>query len=69
MPSNRLAFLSVAVGCALLGWATAGVAAIGSGLPRGPARSTEPAITQQQVDLTPDERRHDHGRAHGRPGV
>jgi hypothetical protein len=58
MPSNRLAFLSVAVGSALLGWATAGVSAIGSDLPA----KTTPAQTQQ-VDC-PHHGHHDH-----RPGV
>jgi hypothetical protein len=58
MPSNRLAFLSVAAGSALLGWATAGVSAIGSDLPKTPT----PAVTQQQLDVP----HHGH---HGRPGV
>jgi hypothetical protein len=59
MPSNRVAFLSVAVGSALLGWATAGVSAIGSDLPK----TTVPAVTQQQPDVP----HHDHH--HLRPGV
>jgi hypothetical protein len=58
MPSNRLAFLSVAVGSALLGWATAGVSAIGADLPD----KTAPAQTQQ-VDCP----HHDHH--HQKPGV
>lgn len=63
MPSNRLAFVSVAVGSALLGWATAGVSAIGSGLPS----TTTPTVTQQQqLDLPRD---HHHDGHHGRPGV
>jgi hypothetical protein len=61
MPSNRLAFLSVAVGCALLGWATAGVSAIGSDLPK--ASTTPPAATQQAPDVP---HRHHHDQ---RPGV
>jgi transcription elongation factor len=65
MPSNRLAFLSVAVGSALLGWATAGVSAIGSDLPSAPAGTTTPAVTQQH-----DVGLHDHHHGHrGRPGV
>jgi hypothetical protein len=64
MPSNRLALLSVAAGSALLGWATAGVSAIGADLPK---TTTTPAVTQQQpLDLP----HHDHHRGHhGRPGV
>jgi hypothetical protein len=63
MPSNRLALLSVAAGSALLGWATAGVSAIGSDLPSTP---TQPTVTQQQPLDVPHH--HDHGH-HGRPGV
>lgn len=63
MPSNRLAFLSVAVGSALLGWATAGVTAIGSDLPSA-AKTTTPAVTQP-LDR-PDDHHHRH---HGHPGV
>jgi hypothetical protein len=59
MPSNRLAFVSVAVGSALLGWATAGVSAIGSDLPK----ANTPAVIQQQPDVP----HHDHH--HHRPGV
>jgi hypothetical protein len=59
MPSNRLAFLSVAVGSALLGWATAGVSAIGSDLPA----KTVPAPTQQ-VDCPGHGPHH-----HQKPGV
>lgn len=62
MPSNRLALVSVAVGSALLGWATAGVTAIGSDLP---ARTT-PAQTQTQQPLDRPDHHHHH---HGRPGV
>ncbi len=63
MPSNRLAFLSVAVGSALLGWATAGVSAIGSDLPApSTSTTTTPAITQPFGD-------HPHHGHHGRPGV
>jgi hypothetical protein len=61
MPSNRLAFVSVAVGSALLGWATAGVSAIGSDLPT----TSTPTVTQQQLDVP----HHDHHGHHGRPGV
>lgn len=62
MPSNRLAFLSVAVGSALLGWSTAGVSAIGSDLPKG----TTPSVTQpQQLDVP----HHDHHGHRDRPGV
>lgn len=61
MPSNRLAFLSVAVGSALLGWATAGVSAIGSDLPK---TTTAPAVTQPHQQ--PDVPRHHHDH---RPGV
>jgi hypothetical protein len=64
MPSNRLAFLSVAVGSALLGWSTAGVSAIGSDLSK-PASTTAPAVTQQPLDVP----HHDHHGHHGRPGV
>ena len=67
MPSNRLALLSVAAGSALLGWATAGVSAIGSDLPAtkaAPAPVTQQQPLPRQLDL-PD---HHHGR-HGRPGV
>jgi hypothetical protein len=64
MPSNRLAFLSVAVGSALLGWSTAGVSAIGSDLPK--STSPAPAVTQQHLDLPRDDHHHGH---HGRPGV
>lgn len=63
MPSNRLAFLSVAVGSALLGWATAGVSAIGSDLPSSSVKTTTPAQTQPF-----DDQHHHHGH-HGRPGV
>jgi hypothetical protein len=66
MPSNRLALLSVAAGSALLGWATAGVSAIGSDLPDRPATTPTPTVTQQQLDV-PHHHGHDHG--HGRPGV
>jgi hypothetical protein len=62
MPSNRLAFLSVAVGSALLGWSTAGVSAIGSDLPK----TTTPAVTQQQQRDVPHHDHHGHG---DRPGV
>jgi hypothetical protein len=65
MPSNRLAFLSVAVGSALLGWSTAGVSAIGSDLPS--ATQSAPAVTQQQPPLDLDH--HHGGRHHGHPGV
>lgn len=51
MPSNRLALLSVAAGSALLGWATAGVSAIGSDLPDRPA--TTPPAVQQPLDVPP----------------
>ena len=65
MPSNRLALVSVAVGSALLGWATAGVSAIGSDLP---ARAA-PAETRTQQQQRPlDRPDHDHHN-HGRPGV
>lgn len=60
MPSNRIAFVSVALGSALLGWATAGVSAIGSDLPK--ATTAPPAVTQQQPDVP--RHHHDH-----RPGV
>jgi hypothetical protein len=64
MPSNRLAFLSVAAGSALLGWATAGVSAIGADLPK---TTTSPAVTRQQpLDLPHHDHHHGH---HGRPGV
>ncbi len=62
MPSNRLAFVSVAVGSALLGWATAGVSAIGSDLPK----TTAPAVTHQRHLDVP---RHDHHGLRDRPGV
>jgi len=66
MPSNRLAFASVAVGSALLGWATAGVSAIGSDLPKTPAPAQTQTTTQpqQQLDV-----HHHHRGHHGRPGV
>lgn len=61
MPSNRLAFLSVAVGSALLGWATAGVSAIGADLPSDRSRTTTPTVVQPH-------HHHDRGDV-GRPGV
>lgn len=64
MSSNRLALLSVAAGSALLGWATAGVSAIGADLPKA---TRAPAVTQPQQPL--DVPHHDRGRLHGRPGV
>lgn len=67
MPSNRLAFLSVAVGSALLGWATAGVSAIGSDLPSAPAQTQTTTQQQQQLDF--DDFDHHHRGHHGRPGV
>lgn len=63
MPSNRLAFVSVAVGSALLGWATAGVSAIGSDLPKTTTTTPAPAVTQP-LDVP----HHHHGH-HDRPGV
>jgi hypothetical protein len=60
MPSTRLAFLSVAVGSALLGWATAGVTAIGAGLPD--ATTAPPAVTQPPPDVP-------HHHHDPRPGV
>ena len=65
MPSNRLAFLSVAVGSALLGWATAGVSAIGSDLPKAPAQTQ----TTTQPQPQPLDFDHHHRGHHGRPGV
>jgi hypothetical protein len=66
MPSNRLAFLSVAAGSALLGWATAGVSAIGADLPK----TTTRAVTQQQQQPdVPRDGHHHHGHPGGRPGV
>jgi hypothetical protein len=61
MPSNRLALVSVAVGSALLGWATAGVAAIGADLPKTPA----PAQTQPLDCPGP----HHHDQRPAEPGV
>jgi hypothetical protein len=66
MPSNRLAFLSVAAGSALLGWATAGVSAIGADLPK---TTPTPAVTQQQQPDVPRDDHHHHGHHDGRPGV
>jgi hypothetical protein len=63
MSSNRLAFVSVAVGSALLGWATAGVSAIGSDLP---SAAPAPAVTQQQPLDVPRDHHRGH---HGQPGV
>lgn len=68
MPSNRLALLSVAAGSALLGWATAGVTAIGADLPSGTRQSTPPPAVTQPLDL-PRHDRLDHDGRHGRPGV
>jgi hypothetical protein len=61
MPSNRLALVSVAAGSALLGWATAGVTAIGADLPgKAPPAQTQP------LDR-PDHGHHHHH--HKKPGV
>jgi hypothetical protein len=53
MRSTRLALLAVGVGCALLGWATAGMSAVADDL----SRNAAPAV----------EHRHDHD-PHGHPG-
>jgi hypothetical protein len=53
MRSTRLALLAVGVGCALLGWATAGMSAVADDL----SRNAAPAV----------EHRHDHDRD-GHPG-
>jgi hypothetical protein len=77
MRSTRLAVLSVAVGSALLGWATAGVSAVGSDLPSTTTKTvTVPASPSTTTPTPRDGRPCDHdgdgdgGRGHrGHPGV
>jgi hypothetical protein len=62
MRSTRLAILSVAVGSALLGWATAGVSAVAGDLTQEQGRTAVPAVERPH---------HDHDRSHrgGHGGV
>jgi hypothetical protein len=57
MRSTRLAILAVGVGCALLGWATAGVSAVADDL----AKHAAPAVEHRHD--------HDHHLHHGEHGV